>query len=95
MSEDKFQIEVERREHYHFHRLQIQLKNVLIWEDVTYILPYHVHTHCKYVTSLLFLPTSLMLEDVNHRLVSGRFRNLKRRVPMLGEAQFCRVSGSM
>ena len=29
MSEDKFQIEVERREHYLFHRLQIQLRNVL------------------------------------------------------------------
>ena len=29
MSEDKFQIEVKRREQYHFHRLQIQLKNVL------------------------------------------------------------------
>ena len=28
-SEDKFQTEVERREHYHFHRLQIQLRNVL------------------------------------------------------------------
>ena len=27
--EDKFQIEVERREHYLFHRLQIQLRNVL------------------------------------------------------------------
>ena len=26
---DKFQIEVERREHYHFHHLQIQLGNVL------------------------------------------------------------------
>ena len=32
--EDKFQIEVERREHYLFHRLQIQLRNVLTFSVV-------------------------------------------------------------
>ena len=30
--EDKFQVEVERREHYLFHCLQIQLRNALFFQ---------------------------------------------------------------
>ena len=38
-SEDKFSTEVERREHYHFHRVQIQLRNALTFSPV-YVLSY-------------------------------------------------------